>query len=334
MELYVMQVKINMETSIKVSVCVPIYGVEQYIEKCVRSLMEQTMKDNIEFIFVNDCTKDKSIEILKNVISDYPERINQVKIINHETNKGLAAARNTSINVAIGQYIIHIDSDDYLELNAIKELYTTAIKYDADLVFSDFNIILKNGHIVYRDYYNNDKLIYLSQVLTRKRLVNIIGKLIKKEIITANNLWEIEGINQGEDYLMTPRIIYYANTIKKVDLPLYNYNRSNNLSYTSTFNEKGVDDLIKVQDQLITFFANVSDALVYKQVINQSKIYNKITLFYNAPLNSYKKIAALYPEIAKDLNGISLKHKALLYIINLGFYKLSYNIIKIIKRWR
>lgn len=334
MESNVLPVKNSMKNTVKVSVCVPIYGVEQYIEECVRSLMEQTMKDDIEFIFVNDCTKDKSIEILKKVISDYPERNNQVKIINHEVNKGLAAARNTAIDTASGDFIIHVDSDDYLELNAIEKLYDTANEYDVDLVIPDFNIIYKNGHAIYHDNYNNDKFYYLSQVLTRKRLVNIIGKLIKKEIITANNLREIEGVNQGEDYLMTPRIIYYANTIKKIDLPLYNYNRSNISSYTSTFNEKGVDDLIEVQEQLVKFFSNISDAFKYESIINKSKIYNKITLLYNAPLNSYKKIASLYPEAENELNDISLKHKALLYLVNLGFYKLSYNIIKIIKKWR
>ena len=81
----------------KVSVCIPVYGVEKYIERCARSLFEQTMKDDIEFIFVDDCTPDKSIEILQKVLEEYPERKNQVKIIRHETNKGLTGARNTAL---------------------------------------------------------------------------------------------------------------------------------------------------------------------------------------------------------------------------------------------
>ena len=141
-------------------------------------------------------------------------------------------------------------------------------------------------------------------------------------------------MNQGEDYFMTPRIIYYANAIKKINKPLYNYNRSNILSYTSTFNEKGVDDLIKVQEQLTIFFSNISDAYRYKNIISQSKIYNKITLLYNAPLNSFNKIACLYPETKSKLSNISLKHKILLCLVNHGFYQLSYNIIKIVKKWR
>ena len=76
----------------KVSVVIPVYGVEKYIERCARSLFEQTL-DDIEYIFVNDCTKDRSIDILNEVINDYPARKQQVRIVHHEENKGSALAR-------------------------------------------------------------------------------------------------------------------------------------------------------------------------------------------------------------------------------------------------
>ena len=88
----------------KVSVIVPVYGVAQYIEKCARSLFEQTLED-IEYIFVDDCTQDNSIEILHNIIKDYPHRQQQTRIIHHETNKGLPIARKTGIENATGKYI-------------------------------------------------------------------------------------------------------------------------------------------------------------------------------------------------------------------------------------
>ena len=75
---------------LKVSILVPVYGVEQYIEKCARSLFEQTYSD-IEYVFVNDCTKDDSIGVLKRVLEKYPQRMQQVRIINHEKNMGLGA---------------------------------------------------------------------------------------------------------------------------------------------------------------------------------------------------------------------------------------------------
>lgn len=78
---------------IKLSIITPIYKVEQYIERCVRSLMEQTMKDNIEFIFINDCTPDNSIQILKQVIKDYPNRKKQIRIVKNDSNLGISEVR-------------------------------------------------------------------------------------------------------------------------------------------------------------------------------------------------------------------------------------------------
>ena len=81
---------------IKLSIIVPIYKVEQYIERCIRSLMEQTMKENIEFIFVNDCTPDNSIQILQNVIQEYPNRSSQIRIYNNTKNIGLHETRKVA----------------------------------------------------------------------------------------------------------------------------------------------------------------------------------------------------------------------------------------------
>lgn len=112
----------------KVSILVPVYGVEKYIERCARSLFEQTY-DNIEYIFVDDCTKDRSIEILQKVLEDYPNRKNQVKILHHDKNRGLSAARNTALDASTGDYLMHVDSDDYLRKDAVlllAEKITTA----------------------------------------------------------------------------------------------------------------------------------------------------------------------------------------------------------------
>lgn len=119
---------------VEVSVCIPVYGVEKYIEKCARSLFEQTMTDGIEFIFVNDCTPDKSIEVLEKVLEEYPHRKDQVKIIKHEKNGGLVSARNTALKHASGDYIIHCDSDDWIDLDLYETMYRKALETDADVV--------------------------------------------------------------------------------------------------------------------------------------------------------------------------------------------------------
>ena len=97
----------------KLSVLVPVYNVEAWIDKCARSLFEQTI-DDVEYIFVDDCTSDRSIEILTATLAEYPRRIPQVKIIHHDKNRGLVASRNTALRVATGDFIIHCDSDDWV----------------------------------------------------------------------------------------------------------------------------------------------------------------------------------------------------------------------------
>lgn len=121
----------------KISVIVAVYGVENYIEKCVRSLFEQTL-DAVEYIFVNDDTPDNSIVILKSVLDEYSERKNNTHIINFETNTGVANARTVGMKLATGKYMIHCDLDDYLEDDALEVLYKEAVKTDADIVTCDY----------------------------------------------------------------------------------------------------------------------------------------------------------------------------------------------------
>lgn len=93
-----------------VSVIVPVYNVAPYIERCAKSLFEQTLKD-IEIIFVDDCSSDNSIELVKNLASNYPDRLAQIKYVRHERNRGLAQARKTGLDIATGEYVAHCDSD-------------------------------------------------------------------------------------------------------------------------------------------------------------------------------------------------------------------------------
>ena len=112
----------------KVSVIVPIYGVEAYIERCAVSLFEQTL-DDIEYIFVNDCTPDESMKILSHVLSRYPHRTDQVVIINQPKNMGAAKAREVGIKAAKGEYIIHCDSDDWVDKDMYFLMYQEAVGY-------------------------------------------------------------------------------------------------------------------------------------------------------------------------------------------------------------
>lgn len=121
----------------KVSVIIPVYGVELYIGKCAKSLFEQSL-ENIEFIFVDDCTKDNSIAIIQQLLENYPNRKKQTLILHHEENLGLPKARLTGIQKATGEYIVHCDGDDWIELDMYQSMYELAIAENSDIVICDY----------------------------------------------------------------------------------------------------------------------------------------------------------------------------------------------------
>ncbi|MCE9269679.1 glycosyltransferase [Bacteroides thetaiotaomicron] len=126
-----------------VSILVPIYGVEKFIEKCAVSLFEQTYP-NIEYVFVDDCTTDNSISVLRDIIAKYPDRESKVRILHHEHNRGLAAARNTAIGNAVGEYVMHVDSDDYLDIYAVEKSVNQIRKENADTLMFGMRHVFVN----------------------------------------------------------------------------------------------------------------------------------------------------------------------------------------------
>ena len=119
----------------KVSVILTIYNREKYIEKCIRSLLEQTL-DNVELVVVDDASTDASLSILNNVLEEYPDRKPLVNLICLKKNAGRAVARQTGINHITGEYVIHVDSDDWIDSDMLELLYSKAKGTDADIVAS------------------------------------------------------------------------------------------------------------------------------------------------------------------------------------------------------
>ena len=120
-----------------ISVIIPIYNVEKFVERCILSIINQTYTKEVECIIVNDCTPDSSMKIVERLVADYKGQI-RFKLLNHERNKGIAAVRNTGLNAASGDYIIYIDSDDYCEQDMLEKMYTKAVEEDADVIVADF----------------------------------------------------------------------------------------------------------------------------------------------------------------------------------------------------
>lgn len=237
-----------------VSILIPVYGVEDYIARCASSLFEQSY-ENIEFIFVNDCTKDQSIEVLKKTIADYPKRREQVRIINHEHNKGLAGARNTAVAAARGKYLMHVDSDDFLiEPNAVEVLVEKCERDNLDMCFFDGKKYYRDKELPYSENIPIIKEDYLKLLLKQSRLSSIWGQMIKTSLYQKYNISCVEGLNFGEDYCVKPLLLYYTQRYAHLKACLYGYNNLNQNSYTYSFSISHTRQHIKAVEHLYAEF--------------------------------------------------------------------------------
>ena len=326
----------------KVCIIVPIYNVSKFIERCVRSLFEQTFED-IQYIFVNDCTPDNSIEILEKVILDYPNRRESINIIHHEVNKGLGAARKTGILNANAEYVLNVDSDDFVELNMVELMYNKAIEENADIVVCDFLMDWGKATKIFPQIFSSNNVEYTKLLLNGKAMPSVWNKLIKLLIYNKNNIMPIEGINMGEDYLTTPRLAYFANKIAKVDLPLYHYVQLNNSAYTKTFSKKSIDDLICALNVLNDFFTNISDKKTYEVSLLEGQLNKKILMLTEVNPKHRKEIAELFPETNSILSIarltirerviITLAKKKMFICLNvfLCLYRALFEFVQILK---
>lgn len=209
---------------IKISVIVPIYNVSKFIERCIRSLFEQTLQD-IEYIFVNDCTPDNSMQILANVLEDYPNRKAYVRILNHEKNQGLACSRIDGIKIAKGKYIIHCDSDDWVDTDLYEKLYNKAEETGADITICDFQCEYESGRIP-------EKIVTNFNCTPREAIENMHKEsfycmvwraLFKRDFVIQHNLFPLPHVDMWEDTCVTIPAFYHANKIAKVNDAIYHY---------------------------------------------------------------------------------------------------------------
>ena len=205
-----------------VSLLVPVYNVEKYVEQCARSIFGQTYPD-LEIIFVDDCSPDHSIEIIRRVLEEYPQRKPQTKIIPHTHNQGRAVARQTAMQNCTGYYTIHCDSDDYMAPDAISQLVAKARKEDADITISDIFVV--DGDQVRTDKMNvpADNMECLCRILDGGLHSALWNKLVKKSLYDTYHIIWIPGLDEREDMLVMYRLMFHATKIAYVPRPLYYY---------------------------------------------------------------------------------------------------------------
>lgn len=288
-----------------VSVIVPVYNVAPYIEKCARSLFEQTI-ESLEILFVDDCSPDDSIEIIKRTLTDYPHRESNTRIIKLSSNGGQAAVRRQGIIEAKGNYIIHCDGDDWVDTDLYKTLYDEAIRTDADIVVCD-EVMEYTG---YQKPVAADKLTTWGKDIMTDWYKNTVGmfchnKLVRKSLYFDNNVLPWIGLNMWEDNGLFARLYYYADRVVQIHGgPLYHYNRTNINAMTSCYGMKQVEQMIGIANNLSEFYSTKPDGERYRKTVDAFKYLARINLITDSFTN-YRRFKQTFPEskyIASELD--------------------------------
>ncbi len=313
----------------KVSVVIPVYCVEKYIERCARSLFEQSLED-IEFIFIDDCSPDDSIRILKDVIASYPERIKQTQILYHNQNKGLPVARRTGVDASLGEFVIHCDSDDWVEPDMYKIMYEKAINNHADIVWCDFYKSDGNKDVVVNQQESGD---VINSLLLGRKQGAMWNHMVKKEIVEKVKTVPTRGMI--EDLVMVLQYFFYATKTSYVNIPLYHY--AQNIGSISSGEDKSklVIQSIEMQENfklIETFFFNVMMEKKYWSELQFRKFFNKRWLL---PAVDSVKNCRLWLDCHRDINFslyrnpyITKTEKLISLLVELRLYPLLRKIIR------
>ena len=278
----------------EISVIIPVYNVENYLNQCLDSICNQTFRD-IEIICVNDGSTDNSLDIL----NDYEKKDKRVKIIS-QTNRGLGASRNIGLNNSTGNYILFIDSDDYIELDTLEKLYNNAISNDSDIVLFKYqkvdefnNILQRNLNFKIDDNFGN--IDYNNFTFTYKDVKNHVMnssfsaclKLYKKEFIDNIDLVFSDSLN-FEDVPVHVKVMIEAKKISFVPESLYNYRYNPNsiTNFTAdTFDIFKIIDLTEIYLKENNYYDELENEFIFFKIVQISQ-YLK-----NGASNSYFKKA-------------------------------------------
>lgn len=326
----------------KISIIVPIYNVEIYLEKCINSILNQTLSD-FELIMVNDGSTDRSGEIC----NKYEMMDSRIKII-HKKNGGLSSARNAGLDVARGEYIGFVDSDDYIDKQMYEKMIEKSIKSDSDIVICDMKYNL-NGKDISQTQFEDFGIIDRNEALIqyfnhRSFKSHAQNKIYKKELF--NNIRFPEG-KLFEDVAVFYKLLYKSKRISFINEKLYIYNQGNINSITKKCINNKHFDLIDNALQVVQFFMKCKES---QELFNASSemYFISVKTFLEMLYSSKRSMSKmkfknmqniLIEKINKDIyiNGlIAYKKERNCNIIIYEIYKLKnifyiYNFIEVIK---
>lgn len=269
---------------IKVSIIVPVYNIEKYINKCLQTLVKQSLKE-IEIIVVDDGSTDDSAKVIEKIQSD------KIKFIKKE-NTGVAQTRNLALKQAKGEYIGFVDGDDYVDFTMYEKLYEKAKNENSDIVCCEYNRIYSTKRIRCKvgEQKQYDKSLYENPEILNCGVPYIWNKIFKRTLIEENN-FEFEDYAIFEDLLFTYKCFLKANKISLVDEPLYYYIKTRSSSVMSSFSKK-LFDIFDVMNSLNNYYKENAEYDRFKEALLAVAL-NHIYIRLNAKVK-FKELGIKY----------------------------------------
>ncbi|MFT4800346.1 MAG: glycosyltransferase involved in cell wall biosynthesis [Flavobacteriaceae bacterium] len=308
----------------KFSIIVPVYNVEKYLVRCLDSIFNQEFNGEVEIIAIDDCSTDTSLAILKS----YKNDAFCLKIIEHKENKRLAQARTSGMAVAEGDYIMHVDSDDWLLPNALQDIYDKCIETNADVLVFDYVIENEKRQQTLSNSFK-DELITTDKISVQQYFFGACWTKVVKKSMVANMVYSnIEAPRSTEDLIYCTEILLRAEVICLFPRKLYGYFINSSSITQSSNSQKYLNNQIVIAKNLNEIFRNYNPTAKFKDALLD--YFSKFLFLSITKAHFYDK--TVLPEcigLLEDINNVPLLNASLTEQINKAINNKYYSLFQV-----
>ncbi|ATC36147.1 glycosyltransferase family 2 protein [Elizabethkingia anophelis] len=315
-----------------VSIIMPVYNAEDTLYIAMDSILSQTYQ-NIELIIVNDCSKDDTLNRLYYYKDKIIDNNIDIKLISHETNKGVASARNTGLENASGQYVYYVDADDWIDDETIEILIKEQQKNDSDIVGCNWYLSFNQNERRMNQPVFTSSLEAIKKMTNGTMRWNLWLFMVRRSLYEEYSIRFLDGMNMGEDMMVMLKLFTHAEKVSYLDQALYHYGQSNEDSLTKTYSDQHRKE---VTTNLYAVEKYLQESIYSKEIgdrISFLKLNIKLPLLISNKESDYKKWEEWFPEA----NSFVMKNTELPFRTRLlqwiavkrqyWFLKLYYNIV-------